>query len=48
MSQWSIFNSDAVEWARNYTGEKFHALLTDAPDEEIVTKFFPIRLVEDN
>lgn len=28
---WSIFNEDAVEWAKNYTGEKFHALLTDAP-----------------
>lgn len=28
---WKIYNEDAVVWAKNYTGEPFHALLTDAP-----------------
>lgn len=28
---WSIFNEDAIKWAKEYSGEKFHALLTDAP-----------------
>lgn len=28
---YSIFNEDAVKWAREYQGEKFHALFTDAP-----------------
>jgi site-specific DNA-methyltransferase (adenine-specific) len=28
---WKIYNEDAVAWAKNYTGEPFHALLTDAP-----------------
>jgi hypothetical protein len=28
---WAIHNEDAVKWATEYTGDKFHALLTDAP-----------------
>jgi hypothetical protein len=28
-----LFNADAVEWARDYSGEPFHALLCDAPYE---------------
>lgn len=28
---WNIFNEDAIKWAKEYTGEPFHALFTDAP-----------------
>lgn len=30
---WSIVNADVVEWARDYKGPPFHALLTDCPYE---------------
>lgn len=29
--KYTIFNEDAIKWAKEYKGEKFHALLTDAP-----------------
>jgi len=28
---WNIYNEDAIKWAKEYAGEKFHALFTDAP-----------------
>ena len=28
---WNIFNEDAIKWAKEYEGEPFHALFTDAP-----------------
>ena len=31
MTTWTIHNQDVVEWAKNYTGPKFHAILCDPP-----------------
>ena len=39
--KYTIFNQDTVKWANKYKGEKFHALLTDAPYhlQSIVKRF---------
>src|SRR3990172_3957788 len=31
MTTWVIHNQDVAEWAKSYTGPKFHAILCDPP-----------------
>lgn len=31
MTTWKLEHSDVIEWAKGYTGEPFHAMLTDCP-----------------
>lgn len=31
MPTWKIEQSDVIEWAKNYDGPPFHAMLTDCP-----------------
>lgn len=41
MTKWKIYNEDIVEWSKNYTKTKFHALLCDPPYHlESITKRF--------
>lgn len=31
MPDWSLINANVVDWANQYNGEKFHAILCDPP-----------------
>jgi len=47
--KYTIFNEDAVKWANEYEGKKFHALLTDAPYhlQSIVKRFGKAKVSDD-